>query len=137
MGTYAVVIENIVKNVIVLNDNQINEFEKILNAKLIDALPLGLCIGDMKVGDNWTRNLNGIQTILEPITPQQQTDYGNLVSDLSIKTYLVEQVESSLNNGVESILGKEQSKQETNIQRALQTLQNAENSLREGVESVG
>ena len=60
MGMYAVVKKDIVEELIVLNDNQIKEFENLLNAEIINAIPFGLCKGDLRVGENWTRNLNGV-----------------------------------------------------------------------------
>ena len=103
MGIYAVVQHDMVENVIVLNENQIQEFETILNAEIINALPYGLCIGDLRVGGNWTRNINGVQTILESLTPQQQTDYTSLRDDLRYKTAVLEDAEAALIEGVESI----------------------------------
>lgn len=103
MGIYAVVQHDMVENVIVLNENQIEEFETILNAELVNALPLGLCIGDLRVGNNWTRNINGAQTVLEPLTPQQQTDYTSLRDDLRYKTAVLEDAEAALIEGVKSI----------------------------------
>ena len=135
MGKYAVVQGNMVQNVIVINEEQIQEFENTLNCLLIDATTYGLCIGDLKVGDNWTRNINGVQTILEELTPQQQTDYTSLVLELSSNKKVVEQAESSLTVGVESIVDESPSQSEG--QQAIHILSDAENSLREGVESVG
>ena len=103
MGRYAVVQYDMVKNIIVLNENQIEEFETILNAELVNALPLGLCIGDLRVGNNWTRNLNGVQTILEPLTPAQQTDYNDLRNEVEVKTAILNVAETALIEGVESI----------------------------------
>jgi len=103
MGKYAVIKHNMVENIIVLNEGQIEEFEGILGAEIIDAIPFGLCIGDMRVGENWTRNLNGVQTILEPLDPDQQTDYKNLRDDLEYKTEIINALEEAFVEGVESI----------------------------------
>ena len=103
MGIYAVVRHNYVDNVIVLNENQIDEMAAALNAEMVDALPLGLCQGDLRVGGNWTRNINGVQTILEPITPQQQTDYAGLRDEVESQRELLEAAEAALVEGVESI----------------------------------
>ena len=103
MGIYAVVQHDMVENVIVLNENQIQEFETALSAEIVNALPYGLCIGDLRVGGNWTRNINGVQTVLEPLTPQQQTDYTGLRNDLRCKTAVLEDAEAALTEGVESI----------------------------------
>lgn len=103
MGKYAVIKHNMVENIIVLNEGQIEEFEGILGAEIIDAIPFGLCIGDMRVGENWTRNLNGVQTVLEPLDPDQQTDYKNLRDDLEYKTEIINALEEAFVEGVESI----------------------------------
>lgn len=103
MGIYAVVRDNYVDNIIVLNEEQINEMATALNAEMVNALPLGLCQGDMRVGGNWTRNINGMQTILEPITPQQQTDYAGLRDEVEEQRELLEEAEAALVEGVESI----------------------------------
>ena len=103
MGIYAIVRDNYVDNVIVLNEEQIDEMATALNAEMVDALPLGLCQGDMRVGGNWTRNINGVQTILEPITPQQQTDYAGLRDEVLEQRELLEAAEAALVEGVESI----------------------------------
>ena len=103
MGIYAVVQHDIVENVIVLNENQIEEFETALSAEIVNALPYGLCIGDLRVGDNWTRNLNGVQTILEPLTPEQQTDYAGLRDEVEAMNEVFLEAEAALTEGVESI----------------------------------
>ena len=131
MGKYAIVKNNMVENIIVLNENQIEEFEQIYNAEIIDAIPYGLCSGDMKVGDNWTRNLNGVQTILNLLTPDQQTDYNGLRDDVESLNTTLSEAEQSMLLGIDSISNQEP--EET----ISQLLNNAENSLLEGVESVG
>lgn len=103
MGIYAVVKENYVENVIVLNEDQINEMSAALNAEMVDALPYGLCRGDLRVGGQWTRNINGVQTVLEPITPEQQTDYRDLRGELESLNATMAEAEAALTEGVESI----------------------------------
>ncbi len=103
MGIYAVVQHDMVENVIVLSESQTEEMGAALNAELVNALPLGLCIGDMRVGESWTRNLNGAQTVLEPLTPQQQTDYNGLRNEVIGLTATLTEAEAALTEGVESI----------------------------------
>lgn len=103
MGLYAIVQHDYVENVIVLNAEQVPEFEAALNAELVNALPYGLCPGDLRVGGNWTRNLNGEQVVLQPITPQQQTDYAGLRDKVEFQTELLDAAEAALTEGVESI----------------------------------
>ena len=96
MGIYAVVQHDIIENVIILNAEQVPEFETEFGVELVDAIPYGLCIGDLRVGGNWTRNLNGEQVVLKPLRPAQQTDFVDMRETL-------EAAEAALTEGVESI----------------------------------
>lgn len=64
MGKYAVVINDFVENLIVCEETQIAEMEEALQCELVDATPFRLAIGDLRVDGNWTRNEDGVQTIL-------------------------------------------------------------------------
>lgn len=64
MVQYAVVKNDFVENVIVCNPDQVKEMEEVLQAELVDAFPFGLTIGDLRVGENWTRNVGGEQQVL-------------------------------------------------------------------------
>ena len=64
MGQYAVVKNDYVENVIVCEPEQVEEREEALQAELVDAFPFGLTTGDMRVGENWTRNVGGEQQVL-------------------------------------------------------------------------
>ena len=64
MGNYAVVKDNFVENLIACDEGQIPEMEEALQCELVDAAPFRLAIGDMRVNGNWTRNEDGVQTIL-------------------------------------------------------------------------
>lgn len=75
---YAVVKDNFVTNVLVADAAQKNELESSLNAELVDASQFGLQIGDMRVGDNWTRNQNGEQIIL-----YENATYDELVAKIA------------------------------------------------------
>ena len=75
---YAVVKDNLVTNVLVADAAQKNELESSLNAELVDASQFGLQIGDMRVGDNWTRNQNG-----EQITLDENATYDELVAKIA------------------------------------------------------
>lgn len=103
MGIYAIVRDNYVENVIALNEEQIDEMAAAQGAEIVDALPFGLCRGDLRVGGNWTRNLNGTQTVLQPITPQQQTDYAGLREEVESQQELLEAAEAALMEGVKSV----------------------------------
>lgn len=75
---YAVVKDNFVTNVLVADAAQKNELESSLNAELVDASQFGLQIGDMRVGDNWTRNQDGEQIILD-----ENATYDELVAKIA------------------------------------------------------
>lgn len=53
-----------VDNVIVAREDQKQELEVALGRVLMDAAPLGLQIGDLFNGANWTRNVDGEQIVL-------------------------------------------------------------------------
>ena len=75
---YAVVKDNFVTNVLVADAAQKDELEASLNAELVDASQFGLQIGDMRGGDNWTRNQNGEQIILD-----ENATYDELVAKIA------------------------------------------------------
>ena len=86
---YAVVKDNFVTNVLVADAAQKNELESSLNAELVDASQFGLQIGDMRVGDNWTRNQDG-----EQITLDENATYDELVAKIA-------ELEALLNDNAE------------------------------------
>nr|DAI02082.1 MAG TPA: hypothetical protein [Bacteriophage sp.] len=53
-----------VDNVIVAREDQKQELEGALGRVLMDAAPLGLQIGDLFNGADWTRNVDGEQVAL-------------------------------------------------------------------------
>ena len=64
MGKYAVVKNDYIENLIAIEEAQIPEMEEALQCELVDAVPFRLAIGDMRVNGQWTRNEDGVQTIL-------------------------------------------------------------------------
>lgn len=75
---YAVVKSDMVENVLVASPEQKEELEQALSAELVDAAPYGLQIGDMRVGDNWTRNQDGEQIVLD-----ENATYDELVAKIA------------------------------------------------------
>lgn len=63
-GKYAVIKNNFVENLIVCAPEQVEEMEAALDATLMDAAPLDMAIGDFYNGEQWTRNIDGVQTPL-------------------------------------------------------------------------
>ena len=96
-GKYAVVKDNFVLNIIVCDADIVDAMQEQLNCdSLVDAVPYGLCIGDFWNSTAWTRNIDGVQTVLEEQTPQQQSDYNGLWD-------LIAAQEEALKEGVDSI----------------------------------
>ena len=75
---FAVVQNDIVQNVIVANEGQQAELSAALSAELVDATPLGLSPGDLRVNGQWTRNVDGEQTVLT-----ERPTYDELVAALA------------------------------------------------------
>lgn len=69
----AVVIDDIVDNVIVIDEAQVESISKALGAEIIDARPYGLAIGDYRTSQGvWTRNDGGEQVALQLIEREER-----------------------------------------------------------------
>lgn len=75
---FAAVNNDMVTNVLVAEETQKSELEASLSAELVDASHYGLQIGDMRVGDKWTRNQDG-----EQITLDENATYDELVAKIA------------------------------------------------------
>lgn len=71
----AVVIEDMVENLIVLGGNQVEEMEQALGCEIVNARAWGLAVGDMRTAAGWTRNIDGEQVVLEEMTVERQDGY--------------------------------------------------------------
>ena len=60
----AIVQDNIVQNLIVLDEAQKAELEAALGCEIVDARPYGLIAGDLRTAAGWTRNAGGEQMVL-------------------------------------------------------------------------
>lgn len=69
----AIVRDNFVENLIVLNEAQVEELSAALNCEIVDARPYGLHVGDLRTDAGWTRNAGGEQMIL-PLLEQKSYD---------------------------------------------------------------
>ena len=69
----AVVRDNIVENIIVLDAAQEAEISAALGCEIVDARVCGLAIGDLRTPSGWTRNEGGEQVIL-PVLPYERQD---------------------------------------------------------------
>ena len=71
----AIIKNNIVQNVIIIKENQIPSMSVILDCEIVDASPYGLCAGDLRTVNGWTRNIDGEQIILPLLTQQDYDSY--------------------------------------------------------------
>lgn len=69
----AIVRDDIVETLIVLDEAQREELEAALGCEIIDARPYGLTEGDLRTEAGWTRNAGGEQMVL-PLLEQEQYD---------------------------------------------------------------
>lgn len=60
----AVIVNDMVENVLIADESQQAELEQTLGVELVDASLYGLQIGDMRVNGAWTRNQDGEQITL-------------------------------------------------------------------------
>lgn len=99
---FAVIEENLVKNVIVADEAQKAELEAALNARLEDAAGYGLTIGDLWIPERgvWTRNQDGEQVVLEALSPEDKSQYQALSDEL---TGLQNDLSAAYTEGVNSI----------------------------------
>lgn len=71
----AVVINDLVENLIVLNKSQLSEMTAALGAEIVDAAPYGLTIGDLRTERGWTRNVEGEQVVLSMLEQEAYDGY--------------------------------------------------------------
>lgn len=71
----AVVRNNTVETLIVINEEQIEHFSSTLKCTIVNASPYGLAIGDFCMNGKWTRNINGEQKVLPLLDEQVQDSY--------------------------------------------------------------
>lgn len=71
----AIVKDNIVENLIVLDEAQKAELEMALSCEIVDARPYGLIAGDLRTAAGWTRNAGGEQIVLELQTQEAYDSY--------------------------------------------------------------
>lgn len=71
----AVVINDLVENIIVLDKSQLSEMTAALGAEIVDAAPYGLAIGDLRTELGWTRNVEGEQVVLSMLEQEAYDGY--------------------------------------------------------------
>lgn len=78
----AIVREDIVERLIILDEAQIEELSAALACEIVDARPCGLAIGDLRTPSGWTRNEGGEQVILPVLPYERQDGYEKAVEEL-------------------------------------------------------
>lgn len=71
----AIIQEDIVQNVIVIDPAKVDSLAQTLRCEIVDAAPYGLQVGDLRTPDGWTRNAGGEQMILPLLDVQQYDSY--------------------------------------------------------------
>lgn len=71
----AIIKDNIVENLIVINDSQVETISAALNCEIVDARPYGLAPGDLRTASGWTRNAGGEQIILPLLEGESYDSY--------------------------------------------------------------
>lgn len=76
----AIVKNDIVENLIVVNEANIESLSTAMNCEIVDARPYGLAIGDLRTDVGWTRNAGGEQMIL-PLLDQENYDSYSIAAE--------------------------------------------------------
>lgn len=92
---FAMVENDRVINTIVADESQQAELEEALGVELVYEPLINLSIGDMRVDNTWTRNVDGIQTVLT-----EKPTYDELETQLKA-------AEIAMQEGVDSIVDDE------------------------------
>ena len=79
----AIVRNEMVENLIVLDEEQKAELEVAMGCEIVDARPYGLIVGDLRTAAGWTRNAGGEQTLL-PLLEQESYDSYTLAINRAI-----------------------------------------------------
>lgn len=95
---FAVNKDGFIENVIIADEAQKAELEEALGAVLEDASVYGLQIGDLWVeGKGWTRNRDGEQYTLEPLSPEDWSQYQALAQQVEEQETMLAELEEALN----------------------------------------
>ena len=96
----AIVRNDIVENLIVINEEQISEMSTALNCEIVDAAPYGLTVGDLRTAAGWTRNAGGEQMIL-PLLEQESYDSYTIVANKNIELQnQIDELPSAVSNEI-------------------------------------
>lgn len=103
----AIIRNDIVENLIVINEEQISEMSTALNCEIVDAAPYGLTVGDLRTSAGWTRNAGGEQMIL-PLLEQESYDSYTIVANKNIELQnQIDELPSAVSNEILGVLSGE------------------------------
>lgn len=90
----AIVRNNIVENLIVINENQVEAMSAALKCEIVDARPYGLTVGDLRTAAGWTRNAGGEQMILPLLEGESYDSYSIIAQKNAELEQNIEEAES-------------------------------------------
>lgn len=100
----AIIRNDIVENLIVINEEQISEMSTALNCEIVDAAPYGLTVGDLRTSAGWTRNAGGEQMVL-PLLEQESYDSYTIVANKNIELQnQIDEFPSAVSNEILGVL---------------------------------
>lgn len=103
----AIVRNDIVENLIVINEEQISEMSTSLNCEIVNAAPYGLTVGDLRTSAGWTRNAGGEQMIL-PLLEQESYDSYTIVANKNVELQnQIDGLPSAVSNEILGVLSGE------------------------------
>lgn len=103
----AIIRNDIVENLIVINEEQISEMSTSLNCEIIDAAPYGLTVGDLRTSAGWTRNAGGEQMVL-PLLEQESYDSYTIVANKNVELQnQIDELPSAISNEILGVLSGE------------------------------
>lgn len=97
----AIVRNNIVENVIIVDPSSVSELETALGCEIVDANPYGLAIGDLRTPNGWTRNAGGEQMLL-PLLEAEEYDSYHYAIERAVNAE--QQLETVANETVDEVL---------------------------------
>lgn len=98
----AIVKDNIVENLIVLDEAQKAEMEAALSCEIVDARPYGLIAGDLRTANGWTRNAGGEQVVLTLLEQEAYDSYSLAVEGQKAAEARAEAAEEAAKSASES-----------------------------------
>ena len=103
----AIVRNDIVENLIVINEEQISEMSTSLNCEIVDAATYGLTIGDLRTSAGWTRNAGGEQIVL-PLLERESYDSYTVVANKNVELQnQIDELPSAVSNEILGVLSGE------------------------------